>query len=98
MRAAHMRESVLSYTVKVLACLAVIFGIFGLVWLRSSIRSVEYEIGALQKELGGVLKERKLLVAERASLFSIQQVETAASGKLGLGFPDRTKGRVETAQ
>jgi cell division protein FtsL len=86
-----MRDSMLSYSVKVLVWGVLISGVFGIVSLRSEIRHVEYELGALQRELGGVLKERKDLMAERAALLSIHTVEQRAEEDMGLSFPDRTK-------
>lgn len=88
---ASLRESMLSYFVKVLACVVLFFGIFGIVSLRAEIRSVEYQLGALERELGGVLKERKNLMAERAALLSINAVEQRAGETLGLDFPDRAR-------
>ncbi|MDA8324587.1 MAG: hypothetical protein M0033_00030 [Nitrospiraceae bacterium] len=66
-------------------------GFFGLIWLRSSIRSEEYEIGALEKEHWGVLRQRKDLEADRATLFSAGQIGSVTAEKLGMDFPDRTK-------
>ena len=84
-------SDVLSYLFKGLACLVVIIGFFGLIWLRSSVISVEYELGALQEEHWGVLRERMQLMADRAALFSDEEVGTVAVSKLGMEFPDRTK-------
>ena len=90
---AGMRDggSVLSYCVRMLACLLVVIGFFGLVWLRSSIREQEYQIGALEKEYRGVLRHLNDRDAERATLFSVAQTGTVVSEKLGMDFPDRTK-------
>lgn len=88
---AGLRESVLSYTVKVLACFVLVFGIFGIVSLRAEIRSVEYQLGGLEKDLRDVLKERKNLMGQRAALLSINTVEQRAGETLGLDFPDRSK-------
>ena len=82
---------VLSYLVKGFACLVVVIGVFGLIWLRSSIRSEEYAIGALEKEHWGVLRERKTLEAGRATLFSAGEIGSVTAEKLGMDFPDRTK-------
>ena len=91
MRAAPAGCHVLSYFFKFVACLVVILGIFGLVWLRSGITRVEYELGSLERELGGVLSEHKSLIAERSSLFSACRVAGGAERELGLEFPDRSK-------
>jgi len=88
---AGMRDSMLSYTLKIVVCCILVSGIFGIVSLRAEIRHVEYELGALQWELGGVLRERKDIMAERAALLSIHTVGQRAEGSLGLEFPDRSK-------
>ena len=91
MRAAMRSGSgMLSYLLKVSACLVVVIGFFGLIWLRSSIRSVEYELGALENEHWGVLRERAQLEADRATLFSDEKIGAVAVEKLGMEFPDRT--------
>ncbi|MDA8157017.1 MAG: hypothetical protein M0Z52_11320 [Actinomycetota bacterium] len=64
-------------------------GVFGLVWLRSSIRSVEYDIGNLEVQLKTVASQRKALSARQASLFSVQDIGGPAFEKLGLVYPDR---------
>ncbi|MDA8091155.1 MAG: hypothetical protein M0Z61_13180 [Nitrospiraceae bacterium] len=92
MRAGMRSEgSMLSYCLRGFVCLLVVIGFFGLVWLRSSIREQEYEIGALEKECRGVLRHLNALDAEKATLFSVAQTGTVAAEKLGMDFPDRTK-------
>ncbi len=90
---AGMRDggSMLSYFVRMCACLLIVIGFFGLVWLRSSIRDQEYEIGALEKQYRSVTRHMQDLDAERATLFSVAQTGTVVSEKLGMDFPDRTK-------
>ena len=83
--------NVLSYFVRMCACLLIVMGFFGLVWLRSSIRDQEYEIGALQNEYQGMLRHMHNLDAEKATLFSVAQTGTVVSEKLGMDFPDRTR-------
>lgn len=62
--------------------------VFGLVWLRSSIVSLEYHIGEMEMKKAEVLKEKKALAAELAAMISIEQVENR---KADLVFPDRQK-------
>ena len=89
---AGMRDSgsMLSYFVRMCACLLIITGFFGLVWLRSSIRDQEYEIGVLQKQYQKVLRHMQDLDAQKDTLFSVAQTG-AVSEKLGMDFPDRTR-------
>jgi len=85
------RNGIFSFFFVPLAVVLILFGIFSIVWLRSSVRTVEYSISALDREKMEILRERKTLLAEKASLLSIQSVKSQGSGKLALVFPDRTK-------
>ncbi len=84
-------RSTFSFIVIPLVVLLLLFGIFSIVWLRSSVRAMEYNIAQLEDQKMKVLKERKMLMAEKASLLSIQNVKNSEDGKLGLVFPDRVK-------
>jgi cell division protein FtsL len=66
-------------------------GLFGIVWLRSNIVSTEYAISELENKKTDVLRETKMLMAERASVLSMQKVEETAMKRLGLSFPERTR-------
>ncbi|HXX54068.1 MAG TPA: hypothetical protein VEI28_05800 [Thermodesulfovibrionales bacterium] len=66
-------------------------GIFGVVWLRSSILTMEYTISELECKKMERLREAKMVLAERAMLLSIQKMEKTAVKNLGLVFPDRTR-------
>lgn len=65
--------------------------LFGIVWLRSKVVTVEYAISELENRRTERLREAKILLAERASILSMQKVDKAAIKGLGLGFADRTK-------
>lgn len=87
----HQHRGILSLIYIPLIVSIFLFGIFSLVWLRSSIRAMEYSIAALDEQRMEILKERKALMAEKASILSIQNVKHMTSEKLGLVFPDRVK-------
>jgi hypothetical protein len=84
----YRRKSLFSYIMRPLLGLVLMFCIFGLVRLRSTIVSMEYGIGAAERQREETLRERKVLVAELASLRSIQEVD---SREIALTFPDRSK-------
>ncbi len=86
----HYRRprSIFSHFAAPLLFVSLFAGIFGMVWLRSQITSMEYRIGMLEREKVEVLKEAKALYAEMSSLLSIEQV---ASNGTGLEFPDRQR-------
>ncbi|MEW6674571.1 MAG: hypothetical protein AB1348_00875 [Nitrospirota bacterium] len=78
-------KNMLSFIVKFLCVALLLFGVFGLVWLRSSIINLEYNLGDLEKKRMEHLKERTLLLAERASLLSPLHLTH------GFVFPDRVR-------
>ena len=69
------------------ACLVI--GLFVLVGLRSSVVNLEYELAELSSQKVVLVRTNKLLVAQRASFYSASKVEDAATGKLGMQFPER---------
>jgi hypothetical protein len=85
------QKSMVSCFLKPLFVLLLLSGIFGIVWLRSSILTMEYRISELENKRMERLREAKMLVAERAALLSMQKVEKTAVRTLGLVFPDRTR-------
>ncbi|MDP2276846.1 MAG: hypothetical protein Q8K51_01345 [Nitrospirota bacterium] len=85
------RSGIFSFFLVPLSVALILFGIISIVWLRSSVRTAEYSIAALDHRRMEILRDRKTLMAERAGLLSIQSVKSKGSGKLALVFPDRIK-------
>ncbi len=81
--------NMLSFVFKPLFIAILLFGIFGLVYLRSSVMTLEYSLGELEKTKMNYLRERKMLLAEKTSLLSFEKVEASLSRKKGFVFPDR---------
>ncbi len=74
---------------KPLSVLMLLFSIFSLIWLKSSVVSTEYMLSTLEKKKESLMRERKMLNAERAHLMAIERFQNAAA--TGLAFPDRVK-------
>ena len=85
------RRSLISYVIKPLFITFLLCGLFGIVWLRSNLISLEYGISELEKTRLDNLRETKMLMAEKSALLSLQKVEKTASLDLGLVFPNRTR-------
>jgi hypothetical protein len=68
-----------------------IVGVFGLVYLRSSVMTLEYSLGDLEKTRRNYLRERKMLLAEKTSLLSFERVEASLSRSHGFVLPDRIR-------
>ncbi len=80
-----------SYIVKPFFIILLLCSVFALVWLRSNFISMEYTISELENKKMDKLREAQILMAEKASLMSMQKVERTAMRDLGLVFPNRTK-------
>lgn len=87
----YRQRSVLLYFIKPFFIAFLLCGIFSVVWLRSSIISMEYTISELENNKLDRLREAKMMMAEKASLLSMQKVEKTAVRAFGLVFPDRTR-------
>lgn len=80
-------------------CIAfLLFGLFGLIWLRSSIVTAAYDLRNIEEKKMEALKDRKALLADRAKLMSIGKIDALfqdarGEGKYASGyiFPDRVR-------
>ena len=89
MRKGHM--DILSFILKPLLIILLIFGVFGLVYLRSSFLKIEYSLSDLERKKMNCLKDRKMLLAEKISLISFVKLEDSHGSSDGFIFPDRIK-------
>jgi hypothetical protein len=88
----------LSVIVKPLSVALLLLGLFGLVWLRSSVTSAAYNLRELEEKRTAELKEMKTLLAERSKLMALSSIDYSgrpkAERKVVSGayvFPDRVK-------
>ncbi len=72
-------------------CFAMYLGfcLFAIVWLRASVVNIEYELGDLETQRTDLYHERKMLVAQRASSYSAEKIETVALKRLGMSLSER---------
>jgi hypothetical protein len=82
---------ILSFFLKPLLVLLLISGVFGVVYLRSSVMKLEYSIGELEKKKVDYLKERKMLLAQKTSMLSFEKLEASFGNRQGFVLPDRVK-------
>ncbi len=64
------------------------FCLFATVWLRASVVNLEYEIGALNELRSDLTRERKVVLAHRASSYSLEKIEGVAMER-GMTLPER---------
>lgn len=74
------KTTMLSLLYKPLLVAFVLLGLFGLVWLRSRIVAVNYEIHSLEEKKMDALTDTKLLLADRAKLMSLVKIDTSPKG------------------
>ncbi len=86
-----LRKSIFLFIFKPLLIVILIAGIFSLVYLRSSVLKLEYNIAELEKKKVECLKERKMLIAQKTNLISFWKLETALNKSQGFVIPDRIK-------
>lgn len=88
------RKNRLIGMLKPVSVVLLLFSIFSIVWLRSSFVSLEYSISSLEKKKTALMRDMKMLAAERASLMSVERFERVANNGAvngGFAFPDRVK-------
>jgi hypothetical protein len=85
------RTNILSFIIKPLLVGLLIFGVFALVYLRSSFVKLEYSVGDLETKKTNCLRERKMLLAEKTSLLSFAKLEESPDANEGFVLPDRIK-------
>jgi hypothetical protein len=91
-------SNMLSLLGKPLCVALLLIGLFGLIWLRSSVTTVAYDLRTLEDKKMDALKETKILLANRAKLMSLEKLDvsfkTNTHGEATFAdyvFPDRTR-------
>ncbi|MBF0336371.1 MAG: hypothetical protein HQL05_00930 [Nitrospirae bacterium] len=84
------RHELLGNVLMVMGALLIVAGIFFTVWLRSSIKSLQYRLGNLQQRQHQLIKEQRNLIAKKDGMLSIANIDQVAK-KMGFDFPDRSK-------
>lgn len=85
----RVKKSFFSAIARPLLVFMVILSAFTIVWIRSTVVSLEYSINNLEKKKMQAMRESKLLAAEKANLLSIEKLEKVASNSFVI--PDRVK-------
>jgi hypothetical protein len=85
------KKSLMSFIFKPICITVLLVGLFNLVWLKSHVLDLEYSIGVLEKMKADHIRERRLLLAEKAGLQSLERLETSATENRNFIFPDRVK-------
>ncbi len=71
--------------------LCLFLGVFSLIWLRTTVVNLEYELSHLGKQKTDLIREGKIILAKRANAYSIENIEKVAIHELGMDLPEREK-------
>jgi hypothetical protein len=72
--------NMLSLFYKPLCVVILLLGLFGLIWLRSSVVTIAYDLRNLEEGKMASLNDRNILLAERAKLMSIEKIDASFRG------------------
>ncbi|HHW21036.1 MAG TPA: hypothetical protein PKZ17_05200 [Thermodesulfovibrio thiophilus] len=78
-----------SYIMHIVLIILSLCTIFSILWIRSNVISLEYRLSNLEDKKKEILRERRMLLAEKSSLTSFVRLDNV-EGHL-LVFPDRKK-------
>ena len=85
------RCTIMSNVLLVLGALLIVISVFYTLWLRSSIKSLEYKMGNMQQKKYELLKKQRNLMTKKENLLSISSIDRVAIKKMGFEFPDRNR-------
>lgn len=85
------RCTMMSNFLLVLGALLIVVSVFYTLWLRTSIKSLEYKLGNMQQRQYELLKKQRNLMAQKENLLSLNSVDRLAIKKMGFEFPDRNR-------
>ena len=91
MMSTDFKRSVFSFLLKVFMVSLLIAGVFSIICLRSSFVKLEYRLGTLEQKKVECLKERKMLLAQKTSLLSLEKLEASLNTTEEFILPDRIK-------
>lgn len=74
---------------KIFCFIFIILLVFGIVWLKSNVISLEYKISSLEKKKVQLMKENKVIIAQKARLLALERFENNEAR--GFVFPDRIR-------
>ncbi|MEW6599623.1 MAG: hypothetical protein AB1499_01500 [Nitrospirota bacterium] len=67
----------------------IVFSLLSIVWLKAAVVNLEYELGKLDRLRADLVSEREMAIVQRASFFSMGNVEKVALTRLGMTNPER---------
>ncbi len=77
------------YIREILVGILIILCVLGLIWQRLQVLNIGYSIEQMEAQKKELLREKKALQIEIATLSAPERIEVIASNHLGLTTPDR---------
>lgn len=74
--------NMLSLLYKPLCVVILLSGLFGLIWLRSGVVTTAYDLRNLEEKKMASLTDRKMLLAQRATLMSLEKIDASFRGSV----------------
>jgi hypothetical protein len=71
----------LSIIYRPVCIIILLFSLFGLVWLRSSVVSIAYDLRSLEEKKMASQKETKMLLADRSKVISLASIGSPFQGR-----------------
>ncbi|MEW6003512.1 MAG: hypothetical protein AB1638_12825 [Nitrospirota bacterium] len=84
-------RNLLAFLLKPLFIVLILLGVFSIIWVRSKVVTLEYNLGDLEKKKVESLKKSKMLHAEKVSLLSFKGIEGSLGKDYDFVFPDRVR-------
>ena len=94
----------LEFMYKPFCIIILLFGLFGMVWLRAGVVSISYDLRNLEEKKMEALKDMKMLLADRSKVISLANISSTLQSRgqgqdngdykrvsSGYVFPDRVK-------
>jgi hypothetical protein len=66
----------LEFIYKPLCIVILLFGLFGMVWLRAGVVSISYDLRNLEEKKMEALKDMKMLLADRSKVISLANISS----------------------
>ncbi|HDK41034.1 MAG TPA: hypothetical protein ENG93_00080 [Nitrospirae bacterium] len=63
--------------------------VFALIWIRTTVVQLNYELSGLETQRRSLLREEKTVLAEKANFYSVGHIEKVAIQRLGMSLPER---------
>ena len=83
------RNSKKMILIKLCIPLYFVFCLFATIWLKAEVINLKYDLGEMDRKRTELVREKKMVTAQRASFYSTEKIEGIAVNRLGMIAPVR---------